>query len=85
MEKYLCDECKGLEEVVYVTEIETNKPMAMITCPKCGGVGQLDWVEVVTGKHNVRQAVRWIADSERKWRVFSDWEETTCRHQIRGT
>ena len=63
---YICNECHGNKEVAFISEVKTDKILAMITCPKCGGVGWLDWVEVVTGKHGVKQEVCWLSETERR-------------------
>jgi RecJ-like exonuclease len=37
----ICDECLG-----------TGASLAYNLCPKCQGVGKLDWIEAVVGKKN---------------------------------
>jgi hypothetical protein len=76
---YICKECNGHGEVVFAYT-QTFKPLAVVTCARCGGLGLIDWVENVVGKHKlIQQTFRRVEEEElkRKWRETSPgrWEE----------
>jgi len=55
MEKFKCNLCDGKGERYIVTKYSDNGQYRELkSCEKCGGEGKLDWVEMVTGKSNVK-------------------------------
>lgn len=88
---YICKECNGKGEVVFIwgQMIYKNKPLGMITCARCGGLGWLDWVENVVAKSkSICQTIRWMEEKEirSKWREVSPgrWEEIAENNRGKG-
>jgi DnaJ-class molecular chaperone len=44
--EFVCRECHGTGRV----RIKRYK-LRIVTCPKCKGLGKLDWIEYITGEH----------------------------------
>jgi DnaJ-class molecular chaperone len=45
--EFICTECHGTGRV---RKLNSRKRILMITCPKCYGLGKLDWIEHITGE-----------------------------------
>lgn len=45
--EFVCDECHGTGKVRSLNSRYT----LTIKCPKCKGIGKLDWIEYITGEH----------------------------------
>lgn len=76
---YLCPECNGYGEVIFITEIEGGKPLAVCNCSLCEGFGFLDWLQNVlrTEKPVESSSIRWLKDEEKdRWVEVSPgkWE-----------
>jgi len=42
--EFICEECNGTGRIKL-----SNRP-SFIACPKCKGLGKLDWIEYITGE-----------------------------------
>lgn len=51
METYTCSKCNGKGSTFYSVD-NTWLKLRWGTCPKCKGYGNLDWIEMITGKKN---------------------------------
>jgi len=64
----VCDECKGTGYDLEIPKQKNSNPYYMkhYNCPKCFGLGKLDWVENIVGKRKSNLNMSGVPPSDAK-------------------
>jgi len=60
-----CSKCNGSGSLASRHKSYNGKSYKL-TCPKCLGMGKLDWIEVIRGKRKVDPLIFWAAQAARE-------------------
>jgi len=53
-----CEECGGIGRLIINDFICVDEPTDTVICHQCKGTGELDWIEVIAGKKEIKSIVQ---------------------------